>query len=155
MSVPLDRPPAAQAGPELLVLQRWEESAAWLLNHTARWPKAARFTLTQRIDNHALDILDKLVQARYDPRRRAGLLHEVNLLLERLRFLWRAARDARVEQGKGFEQAMRRLDEVGRMVHGWRVAIGARRGGPDDGRPDDGRPDADGAATTTTGGEAR
>jgi hypothetical protein len=129
-AAPHDRPPAAQAGPELLVLQRWEESAAWLLNHTARWPKSARFTISQRLDDHALDVLEKLVEARYEPRRRRGLLHEVNLLLERMRFLWRAARDARVENSKGFEQAMRRLDEVGRMVHGWRVAIGAREARP-------------------------
>ncbi|MBK8979476.1 MAG: diversity-generating retroelement protein Avd [Planctomycetes bacterium] len=127
MTTPLDRAPATTAGPELLVLQRWEESSSWLLNHTARWPKSARFTLAQRIENHALDVLEQLVQARYEPTRRAALLCEVNLRLERLRFLWRAARDARVEHARGFEQAMRRLDEVGRMVHGWRVAIGARQ----------------------------
>ncbi|MCC6782448.1 MAG: diversity-generating retroelement protein Avd [Planctomycetes bacterium] len=126
MSLPLDRPAAAEAGPELIVLQRWEEATGWLLNHTKRWPKAARFTLTQRIENHALDVLELLVQARYEPGPRAKLLHDVNLRLERLRFLFRTAHEARVQPAPGFESAMRRVDEVGRMIHGWRQAIGAR-----------------------------
>ena len=126
MSTPLDRPPPAAAGPELLVLQKWEAFTGWFLNHTARWPKAARFTLTQRLENHALDVTEMLVQARYEPRLRARLLHEANLRLERMRFLCRIALDGRVETAKGFESALRQIDEVGRMLHGWRVAIGAR-----------------------------
>jgi hypothetical protein len=127
MTLPLDRPPAAQAGPELLVLQKWEAFAAWFLNHTGKWPKAARFTLTQRLENHALDVTEMLVQARYEPKQRTGLLRAVNLRLERMRFLCRIARDGRVESAAGFEATLRQLDEVGRMVHGWRVALGKRR----------------------------
>jgi len=126
VSLPLDRPPAAAAGPELLVLQKWEAFVAWFFNHTARWPKAARFTLTQRLENHALDVTEMLVQARYEPRQRGSLLKAVNLRLERMRFLCRIARDAGVENGKGFESTMVKLDECGRMVHGWRTAIGDR-----------------------------
>ncbi len=126
MSLPLHRPPAATASDELLVLQKCEDLTAWLFNHTGRWPKAARFTLTQRLENHALDLLEMLVQARYQPKRRALLLSEVNLRLERMRFLSRIARNARIESRRGYESTVRQLDEVGRMVHGWRVAIGAR-----------------------------
>jgi len=49
VTLPLDRPPAAEAGPELLVLQKWEIFVGWFLHHTGKWPKAARFTLTQRL----------------------------------------------------------------------------------------------------------
>lgn len=126
MTVPLGRPPAAEAGSELLVLQKWEETTAWLLNHTARWPKSARFTLSLRLDDHALDIVEMLVQARYEPGSRRRLLPEINLRLERMRFLFRLARDSKVGTPNGFESAMRRIDEAGRMVHGWRQAIGER-----------------------------
>ena len=127
MSLPFDRPPAAEAGPELLVLQKWAVFVAWFFNHTGRWPKGARFTLTQRLENHALDIGEMLLQARFEPRPRSRLLHKINLRLERMRFLCRIARDAKIQQKGGFESTMRQLDEVGRMVHGWRVAIGDRR----------------------------
>ena len=49
------RPPAREAPDELLVLARWEEFTVWFLERTAKWPKCVRFTLTQRIENHALD----------------------------------------------------------------------------------------------------
>jgi hypothetical protein len=126
MSIPLDRPPATAAGPELLVLQVWEAFTAWLFNHTRRWPKAARFSLTQRIEEHALDVTEMLVEARYAPETRRRLLPAINLRLERMRYLLRIARDAKVENPAGFESAVRRIDECGRMIHGWRQAIGER-----------------------------
>jgi hypothetical protein len=126
MTLPTTRPPAREAGAELLCLQRWEETAGWLVEHTAKWPKSARFALVQKVDNHALDVLEMLVVARYEPRQRGAILREVNLRLERLRFLLRIARERGVMPPGGFETAMRGIDELGRMVHGWRVALGGR-----------------------------
>ena len=74
----------ASAPPELLVLREWEETTAWLLRHTARWPRSWRFTLCARVQNLALDIADLLVQARFQPNRRAMLLEDANLSLERM-----------------------------------------------------------------------
>jgi hypothetical protein len=155
---PGSRPPAREAGPELLVLSRWEEFTGWLLDHTAKgphqnnldvfsleaegfptrfepsyfggspkWPKSARFTLTQRIENHALDVTEMLVQARYEPGGRKARLEDANLRLERMRHLLRLACGAQVESPKGFESALRGIDEAGRMLHGWRKAL---EGGP-------------------------
>ena len=120
------RPRARQADPELLVLARWEEFTGWLLQHTARWPRSARFTLCRRVQDHALDVAELLVVARYEARERGEVLARANLLLERMRLLLRLARAANVMSGRGFESAVRGLDEVGRMIHGWR-AKGARR----------------------------
>ena len=55
------------------------------------------------------------------------MLADVNLRLERLRFLLRLARKTNATSRKAFESAMRRIDEAGRMIHGWRTAIGGRR----------------------------
>ncbi|MBI5362394.1 MAG: four helix bundle protein [Planctomycetes bacterium] len=123
---PFTRPPAREAGPELLCLQKWEETAGWLIESTAKWPKSARFGLVQKVDNHALDIVEMLVVARYEPGSRRKLLRVINLRLERLRFLLRIARTRNVMPADKFETAMRGVDELGRMLHGWRVAIGER-----------------------------
>ncbi len=126
MSIPLSRPPAREAGPELLILARWEEFTSWFLDHTGRWPKSARFTLTQRVENHALDVTEMLVVARYQPRRRRRLLDEINLRLERMRFLLRIARQGNVMPKQGFERAMKSVDEAGRMLHGWREFLSSK-----------------------------
>ncbi len=121
---PFTRPPAREAGPELLCLQKWDETAGWLIESTAQWPKSARFGLVQKVYNHALEIVEMLVVARYEPGLRRKLLRAINLRLERLRFLLRIARTRNVMPGGKFETAMRGVDELGRMLHGWRVAIG-------------------------------
>jgi hypothetical protein len=127
MSTPVDRPAAEPAPAELLVLQKWEEFTGWLLTHTGKWPKHTRFSLVSRLDGHALDVLEMLVAARYEPQLRRSLLRQANVLLERMRFLCRIASSRGVMPLSGFETAMRGLDECGRMLHGWRVAIGERR----------------------------
>jgi hypothetical protein len=123
MSVPSSRPPARAAGPELLVLSRFEEWTGWLLDRTAKGPKSARFTLTARIENAALDVVEDLVEARYRRAGRRARLENVNLRLERLRHLFRLAHVARVCPAATYESAARALDEVGRMLHGWRASL--------------------------------
>lgn len=54
----------------------------------------------------------------------------MNLRLEQLRFLLRMACARQVMPAAGFETAMRGIDELGRMVHGWRVSIGEREAVP-------------------------
>lgn len=51
-----------------------------------------RFTLAQRIENHALDLTEMLIVARYEPSQRVSLLSDANLLLERMRHLCRLAK---------------------------------------------------------------
>ncbi len=120
MRIPAQRPAASAAGPELLVLQKWQDFTGWFLNHTKRWPKSTRFTLTRRLEDHALEVLESLVEARYEPRRRPGLLREINLRLERMRFLCRVAVSSQTQTNKGFESTMRQDDEVGRLIHAQR-----------------------------------
>lgn len=129
MTVPGNRPPPRQAEPTLLVLARFEEFTGWLLDRTAKWPKSARFTLTQRIENHALDVVEDLVVARYSRAGRRARLDAANLKLERMRHLFRLAQAAKACPFNVFESAMRALDETGRMLHGWRTVEEAPRAG--------------------------
>lgn len=126
MNRPSPRPKPRAASDELLVLQRAETLAGELLQRTARWPKSQRHTLTRRIEDHLLDIVDGLVIARYEVDGRLHRLDRVNLLLERTRFLVRLARGSRSCPARHYELASRGLDEVGRMLHGWRKRL---RGG--------------------------
>ena len=129
----LPSPPRTQpqsAGPELAVLARFETFTEWFLRRTARWPKRLRHTLTNRLENHALDIVETLVAARYRRQDRSERLDEVNLRLERMRHLLRLARTAEACATRPFEHAMRELDTVGRMLHGWRSSIAKQEQGP-------------------------
>lgn len=129
MTAPSLRPGPRQADAVLLVLDRFEQFVPWLLARTARWPRTARFTLSQRLENHALDVLEQLVVARYERHGRRRRLDDVNLVLERMRHLLRMAHEAGACPLRTFEAAVRSLDEVGRMLHGWRAALARTREG--------------------------
>ncbi len=106
---------------ELPLFVLWERTLGDLLDRTAKFPKAVRFSFTSRVDNHALDILEAIVEARFATgRRRATLLREADVRLSKLRILLRLCRDRRYLDRKGFEHVARNLDEAGRMIGGWR-----------------------------------
>lgn len=89
-----------------------------ILDRTQRFPKSARFTFASRIDGLALDVLMRLVEARYR-RPRAELLRAANLGLEQLRVLLRLAHERRHLDSRSFELLASRVDEGGRMLGGW------------------------------------
>jgi hypothetical protein len=111
--------------PALLV--HWEHTLHDLLDRTCKFPKVVRFTFSTRIDNLALDIVEKLALARYArPGEQRALLAEADGALARLRVLVRLSFERRYLERGGFEHVVRNLDEAGRMLGGWRKALEGR-----------------------------
>ncbi len=103
---------------ELPVFTKWVEFLDWLLPTTEKFPRKVRFTLTQRIDNLALDVIEDLVEARYS-RDKGGPLKRANLRLEKIRVLLRLCYRQKHLPSRQYEHAMRVLYEVGSMIGGW------------------------------------
>ncbi|OED36241.1 hypothetical protein AB833_26750 [Chromatiales bacterium (ex Bugula neritina AB1)] len=100
------------------VYVQWETFLHWLLDRTEGFPKRLRFTLTSRIDNRALDVFERLVEARYS-RDKINLLSAINRDLEILRLLLRIAHDRRALDHRAFDHATVQIDTTGRMIGGW------------------------------------
>ena len=96
----------------------WETTLKDLLPRTARFPKSVRFTFSGRIDNLALDVFERLVEARYE-RKAGSALRAASLDLEKLRLLLRVCHDLAYLDHRGYEHVARNLDEAGRMIGGW------------------------------------
>lgn len=101
-----------------VVLAQWERFLGWLLQRTEKFPKRVAFTFRTRIDNLALDVFERLVEARYQ-RQRSDLLRRINLDLEKLRLLLRLAHEQGVLDHRALLHACEELDQAGRMVGGW------------------------------------
>lgn len=129
------RPGPRPAGTEFLLLAEWERSVVWLFEHTEKWPRNVRASLTQRVENAALEHLELLLVARYRPEERLDALDRANLLLERLRYFCRMARSRRILSNRHFEAAARKLDAQGRLLFGWRQSLRGGRAQRDDRRP--------------------
>ncbi len=107
-------------------LEKWYQFLRWLVPTVEKIPKAQKFTLGDRIQTSALDVLERLIEATYS-RQAAHLLVAANLGLEKLRFLFRLASDLQLLDLRRYEFAARAIDEVGRLVGGWMKAQGAPR----------------------------
>jgi hypothetical protein len=97
---------------------------AWLLPTIAKFPRSHKFTLGDRIEIIAFDVLEALIEATYT-RDRVLHLRRANLGIEKLRFLLRLAADLRLLNRPRYEHAARALDETGRLIGGWIKAHGA------------------------------
>ena len=102
----------------------------WLVPTVERFPRSQKFLLGDRIQATALDVLERLVEATYTTRR-LGHLANANLGLEKLRFLFRLARDLRILDMRRYEHAARSIDDTGRRVGAWtKRHRAAQRTGP-------------------------
>ncbi|MSO77758.1 MAG: diversity-generating retroelement protein Avd [Alphaproteobacteria bacterium] len=107
---------ARRTGPALEAMYRFQ---VWLVPTVEKFPRSQKFLLGDRIQATALDVLERLIDATYT-RARDRLLGDANLGIEKLRFLIRFAMDLRCLDPRRYEHAARSLDEVGRLVGGWR-----------------------------------
>ncbi len=103
---------------ELLVITKMYDLVRELTMRVRKFPRDFRFVLGDRILRGAYDILDLLIEAKYD-RQRHGLLTRANVRLEQVRFQVRLAFDEKLLAIGGYEQVARMQNEVGRLLGGW------------------------------------
>ncbi len=97
--------PAGEGGGEPALLVLWERLFGDLLDRTAKFPTAVRFTFAARIDGIVLEFL--VAEARWAPvPRRRELLAQADLLLVRLHVLLGLACDRRYLDTGGFEHVV-------------------------------------------------
>ncbi len=109
------------------VLEKMHQFLLWLIPTVDKFPRAQKFLLGDRLQSGALDVQERLIEAAYS-RDKAGILAQANLGLEKLRFLFRLAFDLRYLDSRRYEFAARAIDEIGRMVGGWRKSSHAPAG---------------------------
>ncbi len=107
-----------QLGPALEAAYRF---VLWLVPTVEKFPKSQKFLIGDRIQSTALDVMERLIEATYN-KRRGRMLEDANLGIEKLRFLFRLSKDLKLLDMRRYEHAARELDEVGRLIGGWRKA---------------------------------
>ena len=111
----------SKAPDELVVITKAYDLVREMTRRVGKFPRDFRFLLGDRILRNVYDVLDLLIEAKYS-REKAGFLDRANLILERTRFQARLAHDEKLMSVHQYETASRLLDDVGRLVGGWRKA---------------------------------
>jgi hypothetical protein len=103
---------------ELSIFVKWTEFLKWFLPTLEKFPKKSRFTITNRIENMALDIVELLIEAKYKKEKKF-ILKKVNLQLEKIRILLRISCEEKLISTKSYNFAVKSINEVGMMLGGW------------------------------------
>ena len=103
---------------EYPVFAQWYTTLDWILNRCESFPKDVRFTISSRIANLSLDVMEGIIEAIYTKNRRL-VLQRINLQLEKLRILFRISMQRRYLSMQQYEYVSREINETGKMIGGW------------------------------------
>jgi hypothetical protein len=88
-------------------------------------PKAARYTIGTRIEERWLDILELTYTAYFSGKvGKEEKLSSCILILDTLKFLISIAWEGKLISHKQYEDIALNLNEVGKMLGGWRKSLG-------------------------------
>ncbi|NUM37202.1 MAG: diversity-generating retroelement protein Avd [Candidatus Brocadiae bacterium] len=105
---------------DLPVLNAWSDFLDWFFDTLDRFPKKVRFTLTTRLLNLSLDVLEDLIDAKYTSKQeKVLLLNAANRKIEKLRVLSRLCLKKQIFQPRDYERMAKELQFAGAQVGGW------------------------------------
>lgn len=93
-----------------------------ILPQIAKMPRNHRYQLGQRLESHALDFLENLVDASYT-RDKKQILQKSSFNLEKIRFLLRLCYDLKLLDLKKYERFSKYSVELGKQLGGWLKSI--------------------------------
>jgi four helix bundle protein len=100
------------------VFRKWYKIFDWILDTTEKFPKSVRFTISQRIINVSLEILESIIEAIYR-KDKEHILQNINLDLEKNRVFFRISYERKYISNSQYEYIAKELEETGKMVGGW------------------------------------
>ena len=106
---------------ELPINQRLYDLIIWFINHLDNFPRSRRFTLGVRIENALYDMLERLIEARYESEKRIKLekLRQANVILEKTRYFVRICFNQNLMSKKQYGFVSRQINDIGMPLGGW------------------------------------
>ena len=103
---------------EAPIFSLWTAITDWILDRIDDFPKKIRFSMSNRIANLTLEVLELIIEALYK-RKKILILREINIKIEKLRVLLRICFNKKYLSSKQFEFIQSQLYEAGKMIGGW------------------------------------
>ena len=104
------------------IFTRTYDLLLWLIPLTTKFPRAHRFVLAARVQETALRFQERLIEAGRS-QRPAPILAQADTDLVKLRLYLRLCRDLKLVAFGQYEHGQRMVNEVGRLMGGWRRKI--------------------------------
>ena len=92
----------------------------WFIPLTLKFPKSQRFLLAERLSGMALDFYDLILDAALQPDGQSESLEAADRMLTKIRLYVRLSYDVKCISLGQLEHAARLMDEIGRLIGGWK-----------------------------------
>lgn len=100
------------------LFKKWYSILDWIMDKCEKFPKNVRFTLSSRIINLSLEVMEKIIEAIYR-KNRSYILLDINLYIEKIRIFFRIGYDRKYISISQYEFISSEINEFGKMVGGW------------------------------------
>jgi hypothetical protein len=104
---------------KLKVLRKLEEWAIAIQPSLRKFPKTARFTTAQRLENTVFECIDEVIQANLNKPERPKHILNARICTERLLLLIRISKALEYIDGRHYEIYSESLTEISKMLAGW------------------------------------
>ncbi|MBU4184727.1 MAG: diversity-generating retroelement protein Avd [Desulfobacteraceae bacterium] len=101
------------------IFVKWFDTTDWILDTVEKFPKSVRFTISGRMANMTLDVMEGIIEAIYT-KDRSYILDRLNLYIEKLRVMFRITYKRKYISAKQYEHVSGLLNETGKMIGGWK-----------------------------------
>lgn len=114
----------------LKVFTKFYDLTIWLHQKVIKFPKNSRFTLGQRVENTAFEILKLIIVANstFDKDLRLKIQKKIGTELEVLRILMRVAKDLKFISIRSYKFGCEKVLEIGKILGGWIKSTKLRKG---------------------------
>ncbi len=112
------------AGFDIPIFQKLYDFYLLLYQYLKLFPKKDRYSLGQKIDTLALTIFEQVIAAGMTTQdKKLTILEKAIVSLDLLKILIRLAKDIQALDSKKYLQLEQALQEIGRMLGGWRKSL--------------------------------
>ena len=110
---------------DMIVFHKTYEFIKWLHALLNNFPKSEKYTLAQKIENASLSVLEGVIKSNHDFDKAASI--EATIVeLDKLRVFFRLAKDLRFISFAQYEEGAKMIDEIGRLLGGWKKKTSPR-----------------------------
>jgi len=103
------------------IFAKTHELLLWLIPRTLRFPREQRFVLARRLQDTALDLQERLLEAALSTgRAQRAALNRADITLAKLRYHLRLAQELALLSERQYVHAARLVAEIGRLLGGWK-----------------------------------
>lgn len=103
---------------DLVIFQKIYDLILWMYPLINKFPKKQRFVLGQQLENTLLGILKGIIQANQE-RDKSIILKQVSIELDKIRILYRLAKDLTFISIRQYQLGAEKINEVGKILGGW------------------------------------